>query len=147
MFCKWCGGNLAAGDMKCKRCGREVTPKSDCGGFYDLVREERTAPQPVLQTSAPQAKSPVGLIIGMAAGFAVVLILLVVQFVNQSKLTQELENLRSEIEELTVQAATEESQPGDGAAEGTETITITLPELFGQDEEKEVTEGLVESEV
>lgn len=37
MFCKWCGGDLASSDIKCKRCGREIPALSDCGGFYDLV--------------------------------------------------------------------------------------------------------------
>lgn len=37
MFCKWCGGKITSSDTKCGRCGREVPPLSDCGGFYDLV--------------------------------------------------------------------------------------------------------------
>lgn len=136
MFCKWCGGDLNAADRTCKRCGREVPAASDCGGFYDLVREEQIAPQSVQQTPAPQAKSPVGLIIGMAAGFAVVLILLVVQFVNQSKLTQELEYLRNELRELTTEAAPQETTTEDVPPESTQELTITIPDLFSQDEEQ-----------
>ncbi len=37
MFCKWCGGTLTPAETKCKRCGKEIPARSDCGGFYDLV--------------------------------------------------------------------------------------------------------------
>ncbi len=42
MFCKWCGGNLAPSETKCKRCGKEIPALSDCGGFYDLVPTAKT---------------------------------------------------------------------------------------------------------
>ena len=41
MFCKWCGGNLTPSDTKCKRCGKDIPALSDCGGFYDLIPNER----------------------------------------------------------------------------------------------------------
>ncbi len=37
MFCKWCGQTLASGELKCRRCGKEIPPMSDCGGFFDLI--------------------------------------------------------------------------------------------------------------
>lgn len=37
MFCKWCGTTLDPADRSCRKCGREIPPLSDCGGFYDLV--------------------------------------------------------------------------------------------------------------
>lgn len=148
MFCKYCGGDLAAGDMKCKRCGREVAARSDCGGFYDLVADEKpTAPSIVV--SAPKAKTPVALITVMAAGFAVLLALVIVLFAMQTGLTRELEDLRSEIKDLTSESAAEETITDGEQTNSSEELTITLPDLFGQDAEKEeeITESPTESEV
>lgn len=43
MICKWCGETLKSGAKTCKRCHREIPPLSDCGGFYDLVPQARSA--------------------------------------------------------------------------------------------------------
>lgn len=37
MICRWCGGKIKPTDQTCARCGRELPPLSQCGGFYDLV--------------------------------------------------------------------------------------------------------------
>ena len=122
MFCKWCGGNLNSGDTTCKRCGKEATVMSDCGGFYDIVKGQQTA-QPKTVVVEQKAKTPVALIVGMIVGFAVVLGLLIYTFSMQMKLTQEVEELRTEIHKLC-----EETQ------EETEAVNITLPNLFGRNE-------------
>lgn len=69
MFCKWCGGKLTPSDTSCKRCGKEVPALSDCGGFYDLVsNEKKNAEKTPFQASpaaapqvfsTPAASSPV----------------------------------------------------------------------------------------
>lgn len=46
MFCKWCGGSLAPSDLKCRRCGKEVPARSDCGGFYDLISDAQQRLKP-----------------------------------------------------------------------------------------------------
>ncbi len=142
MFCKWCGGNLTSADTKCKRCGREVAARSDCGGFYELVPDEKPA-QPVVVAAAPKAKASGALIAVMAAGFAVLLTLVIVLFTMHSKLTQELEYLRSEIEDLTAEGVAEETTNAE-ETEGTEEITITLPELFSQEDEEPINETVPE---
>ena len=97
---------------------------SDCGGFYDIVKGQQTA-QPKTVVVEQKAKTPVALIVGIIVGFAVVLGLLIYTFSMQMKLTQEVEALRTEIQELH-----EETQ------EQTEAVNITLPDLFGKNEEK-----------
>ena len=58
MFCKWCGGNIASSDTKCKRCGKEVPVLSDCGGFYDLVpNAKRTGAASAVNTRIPAVVS------------------------------------------------------------------------------------------
>ena len=139
MFCKWCGGTVKPGDLKCSRCGRAPSAMSDCGGFYDLVKEQESA-QPVVQQKPvrpvvqQEQKKPVALMVGVIAGFMVVLVLLVVLFVNQSKLTQEIADLESRIRELPETTQTEATE----AAETTETIAITLPDFFNKTEEETV---------
>lgn len=59
MFCKWCGEPTKAGQIKCRSCGRELPPISDCGGFYDLVTEnsnDSPMPKPVGQGTGANAK-------------------------------------------------------------------------------------------
>ena len=53
MFCKWCGGNIASSDTKCRRCGKEVPALSDCGGFYDLVPNAKKPFNDLLEPIAP----------------------------------------------------------------------------------------------
>lgn len=55
MICKWCGASVRAADRVCSRCGREMLPLSDCGGFYDLVPLERETPPP---EEAPRSMEP-----------------------------------------------------------------------------------------
>lgn len=53
MICKWCGALLREGDMVCGRCGREIPPLSDCGGFFDLVPGARGGVAPAAPVMAP----------------------------------------------------------------------------------------------
>jgi hypothetical protein len=46
MFCKWCGETVSSKDLKCKHCGRDIPPLSDCGGFCNLVTKPDTEPTP-----------------------------------------------------------------------------------------------------
>lgn len=131
MFCKWCGGNLNSGDTKCKRCGKDAAVMSDCGGFYDIVKGQQAA-QPQAVVVQQKEKTPVALMVGVIAGFAVVLGLLIYTFAMQMKLTQEVENLRSEIQELH-EVAEEETVETQGE---TESVNITLPDLFGDNKEE-----------
>lgn len=133
MFCKWCGGNLASTDIRCKRCGRDVPAGSDCGGFYDIMQEGRPV-QSAVAAPAQKAKAPVALIAVMAAGFAVLLILLIVVFVNQSRLTQELEDIRNELQDMEAETVIEDTA-GEAEPESTGELTITLPELFNKEDE------------
>lgn len=55
MICKWCGAGIRATDRVCSRCGREMPPLSDCGGFYDLVPLARETPPP---EEAPRSVEP-----------------------------------------------------------------------------------------
>lgn len=43
MLCKWCGADVPNSETKCPRCKRDMTAKSDCGGFYDIVSAPKKA--------------------------------------------------------------------------------------------------------
>lgn len=59
MFCKWCGADITASASKCTRCGRDIQPLSDCGGFYDLVPGARRTPErDVPKQDSPQKPDP-----------------------------------------------------------------------------------------
>ena len=47
MICKWCGNSMETRETVCRRCGKEVPAKSDCGGFYDLVPDAQGIVPPV----------------------------------------------------------------------------------------------------
>ena len=143
MFCKYCGGNLASGDAKCKRCGKEVAARSNCGGFYDLVQED-AALQP-MQPARPAAvimpqkmKNPTGLIVGVAAGFALLLVLIAVLIVKQSQLNEELDTLKNELQETepeSTETVDEETETNEEETQEKEELNITIPELFEKEEE------------
>ena len=101
---------------------------SDCGGFYDIVRGQQVTQS---QPAAEKQKVPVALIVGVIAGFAVVLGLLIYTFSMQTKLAQEVEDLRTEIHELHEEAQEQTVE----TEEETEGLNITLPDLFGKNEE------------
>lgn len=105
MFCKWCGENLTSYDTKCKRCGREVPPLSDCGGFYDLVSNVKKpvdvqptlAPAPAVPTIPKRKKTnvkriliglitlAVALILAIALLFLVIALSKIKQSTNETK--------------------------------------------------------------
>lgn len=50
MICKWCGEAVDPGSRICGRCGRELPPMTDCGGFYQVMPSARPAQvQPPVQ--------------------------------------------------------------------------------------------------
>lgn len=59
MICKWCGASTDADGTVCRRCGKEAPPRSDCGGFYDLVPAARNIVPPAPQVFVPQPAPPV----------------------------------------------------------------------------------------
>lgn len=136
MFCKYCGDQLAVGQRNCKRCGTAVGAMSDCGGFYDLVQVEKPA-APVVQTKKNGSWIPV--LLGIVG---VLLALVIVLAVKQNQLTGEIEDLQNEIEDLSEEVVAEETTEN---TEASETITITLPELFTKEEP--ATESSTESEI
>lgn len=58
MFCKWCGADMKAEDACCGRCGKEKQKLSDCGGFFDLLREPQQTTQSSQTTQPPQVPQP-----------------------------------------------------------------------------------------
>ena len=57
MICKWCGNSMETRETVCRRCGKEVPAKSDCGGFYDLVPDAQGIVPPVLLQPSTQKKT------------------------------------------------------------------------------------------
>lgn len=147
MFCKWCGGNLASSDTKCKRCGKEVPALSDCGGFYDLVpnakRSVEVHPNPVVPPEIPVnpprkpeppknvpparsskagKKSFVGVFALATVGFALVISLLVIVLGKVNQYSSEVNGLRNDLRRINekidaVPLATEQSETEPGNAE------------------------------
>ena len=135
MFCKHCGGNISASDTKCKRCGKPVPARSDCGGFYDLVPG---APV-VAPVAAPGAESshakdsdekskfPLEVIIIAAAALAIILILFVVMFIKIGKQADEITNLADEIAALENRNVPGETGSAGVSTEPTEKDIPTIP--------------------
>lgn len=160
MFCKWCGGNLASSDTKCKRCGKEVPALSDCGGFYDLVPNakkpvevhpgpvvppERPAnpprkpepPKEVPPTRSKKAgkKSLLGLFALTVVGFALVILLLVIILGKVNQYSSEVNGLRNDLRTINekideLQIATE---PVETEPEITVPTVVIDPALAEQD--------------
>lgn len=121
MFCKWCGGKITSSDTKCGRCGREVPPLSDCGGFYDLVpgakegvkaspaapaaeKQEKKVPvktgadrQEPVRKPRVDAKLKNQLVMGAAAALALILILLLVISGRVNRNYRELQALKDSL--------------------------------------------------
>ncbi len=45
MICKWCGEAVDPSKGFCGKCGRELPPMSECGGFYQVMPSARLAQQ------------------------------------------------------------------------------------------------------
>lgn len=144
MFCKWCGGNIASSDTKCKRCGKEVPALSNCGGFYDLVpsakkpsnvQPESVAP-PAKPVSPPRKPEPVrevepartkknskksflGLALLNVVGFVLVIVILLIIVSKVNRYSTEVNGLRNDLRTI--------SEKIDSLAQATEPV-ITEPE-------------------
>lgn len=89
MICKGCGGALERGERACRRCGREVTALSDCGGFYDLVN----TPRPVEEK--PRGK-------GLGLVCAVLAVLLAASVLFCAHIVRRNEEMARQLEKLAV---------------------------------------------
>lgn len=58
MICKWCGAKIREKDRSCPRCGQELPPLSECGGFYDLVPGARQGVIPPATPVPPVSPVP-----------------------------------------------------------------------------------------
>jgi len=162
MFYKWCGGNLASSDTKCKRCGKEVPALSDCGGFYDLVPNakkpvevhpgpvvppERPAnpprkpepPKEVPPTRSKKAgkKSLLGLFALTVVGFALVILLLVIILGKVNQYSSEVNGLRNDLRTINekidaIQVPTEPVETEPETTEPETTPVTTEPILAEQ---------------
>ena len=159
MFCKWCGGNLASSDTKCKRCGKEVPALSDCGGFYDLVPnakkpiEVHTGPvvppeRPVNPPRKPEPpkevaptrskksgkKSLLGLFALTVVGFALVILLLVIILGKVNQYSSEVNGLRNDLRTINekIDAIQVSTEPDETEPETTEPSVILAPVLAEQ---------------
>ena len=159
MFCKWCGGNLASSDTKCKRCGKEVPALSDCGGFYDLVPNAKEPvevhPGPVVPPERPtnpprkpeppkevpparskkaSKKSLVGLFALTVVGFALVILLLVIILGKVNQYSNEVNGLRNDLRTINekIDAIQVPTEPIETEPETTEPSVILDPVLAEQ---------------
>ena len=110
---------MASSDTKCKRCGKEVPVLSDCGGFYDLVPDAKVNSSHISEPMTESArnvntsikrdpdcvsvkkngkKSLLGLTILVAAGFAAVILLLVIVLGQLNQYSGKVNGLRSELQ-------------------------------------------------
>lgn len=144
MFCKWCGGNIASSDTKCKRCGKEVPALSDCGGFYDLVpnakKPSNIQPGPVVPPTKPASpprkpeptrevepaktkksskKTHLGLTVLNVLGFVLVILMLFVIVSKVNQYSTEVNGLRNDLRTI--------SEKIDSLAEATDPV-VTEPE-------------------
>ncbi len=160
MFCKWCGGNLASSDTKCKRCGKEVPVLSDCGGFYDLVPnanksgEVHTGPvappegsvNPPRKTELPREvsstrskkagkKSLLGLSVITVVGFAIVVLLLVIILGKVNQYSNEVNGLRNDLQAINekIDALQIATKPVETEPEITDPTVVVDPVLAEQD--------------
>lgn len=159
MFCKWCGGNLASSDTKCKRCGKEVPALSDCGGFYDLVPNAKEPvevhPGPVVPPERPAnpprkpeppkevpparskkagKKSLLGLFALTVVGFALVILLLVIILGKVNQYSNEVNELRNDLRTINekINAIQVPTEPIETEPESTEPSVILDPVLAEQ---------------
>lgn len=118
MFCKWCGADLPISAVKCTRCGREVPPKSDCGGFFDLpvsqtvnipnngnaeqVSVDMTETVALLKKSNTRMRKNFSKLTAIMCGcFMIVLALLAVMLVRVWGLPGQVEKLEKQVKALS----------------------------------------------
>lgn len=146
MFCKWCGGNIASSDSKCRRCGREVPALSDCGGFYDLVpnagKPPVVQPVPVGGSGVPDRKPDAtekavkankkmlrSLTVLTVAGFVIVAVMIVFMAIKVGQYADEAKELRMEVQLLSdrIDDAAAAAQPAE-----TEAVELEEPTEFAE---------------
>ena len=100
MICKWCGNSMETRETVCRRCGKEVSPKSDCGGFYDLVPDAAgiVPPMPVQVQSAPKPAKKSGLTVVLALLCCVLLIVVAVVAASGNGVKEEVARLEQKLE-------------------------------------------------
>lgn len=99
MFCKFCGETLDPSQRKCRRCGREVPASTDCGGYYDVIKDlerrgitdSKTPTQVYVTQKAPESKLWVFTMI--CAGLLIAVILL------QLILIKKIDGVRAVVDE------------------------------------------------
>lgn len=151
MFCKWCGADLSPRAARCTQCGREVPPKSDCGGFFDLPISQMGNTHNCEPVQAPPVQVPVDtmetitmlkkanartrknfsrLTAIMYGCFAVVIVFLVVLLIKVwslsgqvDELKEQVESLKKQVKEITVvdEGNHEETKPNDPGDSGEHT--------------------------
>lgn len=133
MICKWCGANTPDSKPKCTRCGRPLPPKSDCGGFYDIVPDakkviaSRSNPTPTAGGTTtyievpgePDKKYQIAFL-SVCAALLIVLILMFVYMGKAGNLQKELDELEKRYdsnaatsEEKDKNSGEEDITPGD----------------------------------
>lgn len=126
MFCKWCGKLIQTTDECCPECGRQTPAMSDCGGLYDL--KHTVAAVPVTPPTAPTStkcplvdklearyekdRSAAGKHhTAMLAGFAVVLVVLLISLAMSVLLTMQVIDLKNQIDLLKDTSASQSTEP------------------------------------
>lgn len=128
MFCKWCGGTLSPSDLKCARCGKTVPPRSDCGGFYDLMptAQRKADPDPMQRVAqgrsenlpktdlhahkAPTKQTGRGFAYITVIGFLLVIVLLIVLFSKVNRYAQTVEELQDELQRISEQISDDDDE-------------------------------------
>lgn len=159
MFCKWCGGNIASSDTKCKRCGKEVPALSDCGGFYDLVPNAKKPsnvqpgrvvppvkpappprkPEPTREVEPEKAKksskkSLLGLTVLNVIGFVFVILMLFIIVSKVNRYSTEVNGLRNDLRTISekMESLVEATEPVVIEPEATESTIAINPVLVEQ---------------
>lgn len=159
MFCKWCGGNIASSDTKCKRCGKEVPALSSCGGFYDLVPNAKkpadVQPGPVVPPVKPASpprkpeptrevettrtkknsrKSFLSFTVLNVVGFMLVFLMLFVIISKVNQHSSEVNGLRNDLRTISekIDSLAETTKPIVTEPEATEPTVVLDPVLAEQ---------------
>ncbi len=142
MICKWCGARIGAGEVRCRTCGRENPPMSDCGGFAAFPGAPQQGAQAELselrnalqRVSAQQKKSRAQLLTTILAAFlilsclfAVSLLITGVQRSTVSHLVGRVDQLEEQIDRL--EQMIEELPDATDAGQEEGIGSVQLPEM------------------
>lgn len=156
MICKWCGSPQESGDRVCARCGREIPPISDCGGFYDLVpgacaaagvgrpaepapvpeRPVQPRPVPVDQSKLKKRKRRGYERLALLAA----LVLLVALFLHNCGLSSDLKRTEEELRQVTEELGElkkAQSKDSEDSQDSKETGGSDVPEETGESQTDE----------